>query len=104
MAARRSSVAKSEAAHDRPALVSPDEWRAIDRLLGLSERQSQIAWSLLVMGDETEESISVRLGISGHTVHSHLERLYRKLDVRSRSQLIRKLFEAYVELHRAERR
>jgi hypothetical protein len=38
------------------------------------------------------------LGIPRHTVHTYLDRLYRKLGVNSRAQLISVLFAAYVEM------
>jgi Bacterial regulatory proteins, luxR family len=43
------------------------------------------------------------LGISSHTVHTHLERLYHKLAVGSRAALISRIFVEYLSL-RAERR
>jgi hypothetical protein len=40
----------------------------------------------------------LRSRISRHTVHTYLDRLYRKLGVNSRAQLISVLFAAYVEM------
>ena len=43
-----------------------------------------------------EESIGRQLEISSHTVHAHINRLYSKLQVKSRSELIVHVFLTYV--------
>lgn len=81
-------------------LVFPaDTWRALARELKLSNRESQILHE--VFDDEKESVIAANLGISSHTVHTHLERLYRKLAVSSRVSLVRRIFAEYLRL-RAE--
>jgi DNA-binding CsgD family transcriptional regulator len=50
----------------------------------------------MLAGIEDEQGLATSLGISRHTIHTHLERLYRKLRVNSRSQLIAAVFVAYV--------
>lgn len=70
---------------DRDLLRSAD-WQLIDRELGLSAREHDIVE--LVLADVKESAMGARLGISPHTVHTHLERLYRKLGVRGRVQLV----------------
>jgi len=72
-----------------------DAWLAICRGLHLSEREAQVV--SLILRDESEGGIATQLGISVHTVHTHLERLYRKLDVTSRCQVVIRIFRAYVE-------
>jgi AraC-like DNA-binding protein len=52
----------------------------------------------LARNDLSEDQIARELGISAHTVHTHFERVYRKLGVRSRCQLIVSLFRAYSRL------
>jgi DNA-binding CsgD family transcriptional regulator len=74
--------------------INPKQWAAISNALQLSPRESQIANQLLMNRSESE--IATTLGISSHTVHSHVERLYRKLVVRSRAELLLRLFSAYV--------
>lgn len=69
-------------------------WDAIVTSLHLSDRESQVVRCLL--RDEPESVIADELRISPHTVHSHLERLYRKLHARSRCQVVIRIFEAYV--------
>ena len=82
--------------------VSPltdDEWTVVTLYLALSARESQVA--RFVLDDITDADIATRLSISPHTVHAHFGRLYRKLQVHSRHQLIVCLFNAYViQVHR----
>ena len=67
-------------------LLRTAEWRLIDRELKLSAREHDIVE--LVNADVKESAMGARLGISPHTVHTHLERLYRKLGVSGRVQLV----------------
>lgn len=66
--------------------VHSSEWQLIAEKLGLSNRQLQIVKCIFDGLDEA--SIGKRLRVSSHTIHSHLNRLYRKLNVRSRCELI----------------
>ena len=68
-------------------LFSEEQWQAIALSLGLSAREFQVLRP--IFDDEPDAAIACRLGISSHTVHTHLGRLYRKLGVRSRGQLSR---------------
>lgn len=79
------SFARSE--HDRCVVqvLLPSDWQKIAAFLKLSQRQVQIAQG--IVNDEPDTRIAERLGISFHTVHSHLERLYRKTGVNSRVAL-----------------
>ena len=74
--------------------LSNDEWRSITELLGLTDRQQQIVRCIFDGFDEP--SIAKVLGISCHTVHAHLNRLYRKIQVKSRCELIVRIFLAYL--------
>lgn len=78
------------------AFLAEGIWLAIVRALKLSAREAQIVW--LLLSDETEGTIASTLAISPHTVHTHLERIYRKLDVKSRSQVVIRIFQKYVEM------
>jgi len=71
-------------------------WVSMAVDLSLSRRELQIVQ--LVCRDDSEEDIASALGISRHTVHTYLDRLYRKLGVGSRAQLISVLFAAYVKM------
>lgn len=64
--------------------------------LGLSRRESEIL--RYILEDEPEVAIAELLNISQHTVHTHLERLYRKLGVNSRCQTTTRVFAEYVRL------
>ena len=77
------------------ALIVSDSWLSLMTSLGLSPRERRILESFL-NGIDGESLIAERLGISARTVHTHVERLYRKLGVRSRSQLLSSIFLAYV--------
>jgi DNA-binding CsgD family transcriptional regulator len=71
-------------------------WLLICTSLGLSSREADVC--SLALDDLSEDQIARELGISAHTVHTHFERVYRKLGVRSRCQLIVSLFRAYSRL------
>jgi len=71
-------------------------WMTIVESLRLSAREAEIA--RLLLDDATEGAIADALSISPHTVHTHLERLYRKLQVKSRCQVVTRIFRRYVEL------
>ncbi|WP_428389932.1 response regulator transcription factor [Mucisphaera sp.] len=77
-------------------LISEENWAALRARLQLSEREVQIAQA--VLEDRKELAIAMDLGISPHTVHTHLERLYRKLGVDSRLGLAVRLMRCQNEL------
>lgn len=77
-------------------LIDGQAWQAIAQSLKLSAREIQIAQ--LVLDDVKEASIARRLAISPHTVHTHLERLYHKLSVASRVELVVRLASHRLEL------
>lgn len=71
-------------------------WRRIRKHLRMSEREFEIAQALF--DDMNESEIADTLGISPHTVHTHLERLYRKTGVSSRVQLVVFVLHEYMDL------
>ena len=75
-------------------IFSDAEWEAISLSLRLSGRKFEIVQA--IFDDDTELAIAQRLGISQHTVHTHIERLYQKLDVGSRIQLVTCVVRQYV--------
>lgn len=79
-------------------LFDDGEWMPIRRALGLSPRESDIV--LRALAGEKESVIAIRLGISSHTVHSHVTRIYRKLSVSSRAELFVRLFAVHLMLAR----
>ncbi len=80
----------------RPAsnLLAPFEWQAIAARLHLSPRELQIAQGFLDGLDE--RSVAERICISEHTVHTYLQRLYRKMGVNSRCEFLIRLFVAFL--------
>jgi DNA-binding CsgD family transcriptional regulator len=77
-------------------LFGQDVWFYIAQRLSLSERELQITQG--VFDDKHENLIAQELRISSHTVHTHLERLYHKLRVSSRVELVVRLAECHLQL------
>lgn len=77
-------------------LLDAAAWKELGRRLGLSPRELQIARRLFA-GDK-ESAIATALGLSAHTVHTHVERLYDKFDVDNRAALLVRLFAAFLAL------
>ena len=67
-----------------------------DRSLTLSARELQIVHG--VFDDRTDFAIATALGISPHTVHTHIERLHHKLAVADRVELILRIIREFVAL------
>lgn len=78
------------------SLLTAETWVIIARSLALSGREAEIA--RLILHDDSEQAIADHLGISSHTVHTHMERLFRKLNVSSRCQVVVRIFQAYLRL------
>lgn len=74
-------------------LFSDGEWLDVARELKFSDRELEIV--RLCVDDLKESAIARRLAISGHTVHTHMERLHHKLGVGSRAALLVRVFEAW---------
>jgi DNA-binding NarL/FixJ family response regulator len=71
-------------------VFAPREWRSLSAALGLSPRESGIVRS--VFDGESEKRIAEQLGLSPHTVHTYIWRIYRKLQVQSREELLVRVF------------
>ena len=82
-------------------LISADEWTAIGRSLRLSAREIQMLEG--VFDGETEAGIARDLDISAHTVHNYLVRLYRKLEVNSRCELLIRVFGEHLAINVGQR-
>jgi DNA-binding NarL/FixJ family response regulator len=74
-------------------ILPPSAWQTIATSLRISARELQIIQE--IFDDRKEMAIAAELTISVHTVHTHLERLYRKLGVGSRVGLILCIFAEY---------
>lgn len=80
----------------RPSVVvAPDEWRAIGVALGLTCRETEVVRG--VFDGMAETASAAALDISVHTVHSHLQRIYRKTATRNRAALLVHVFTAHLE-------
>lgn len=44
----------------------------------------------LLLGGDSEKEVATKLGLSQHTVHIHVKKLYKRLDVSSRAELMAK--------------
>src|SRR5947207_14077118 len=76
----------------------PAEWRALASGLGLSPRECGIVRA--VFDGASEKHTAERFGLSPHTVHTYLWRLYRKLHVQSRAELLVRGFAGSVSRRR----
>jgi len=85
----------------RSGFLPDEKWDALSHRLRLSRREFEIV--RCIIDGSSEAGIARTLSISTHTVHTHLERLYRKLDVSTRSDLVVRLFAAYVTIESPDR-
>jgi DNA-binding NarL/FixJ family response regulator len=77
-------------------LLNDHAWSEIARTLGLTRRELQIVQS--VFDNLPEPGIAKRLRISEHTVHTHLNRLFKKLTVSTRTALVLRIIEQMMAL------
>ncbi len=91
-----SSGPKTSLANARPgrSVLSKRQWLSLARALQLSERELEIVQC--IFDDHTGAAMARELGISVHTIHTHLERLYRKLGVQTRSAVVVRVFAEYL--------
>jgi PAS domain S-box-containing protein len=66
-------------------------WNSIIRLSGLSSRQKEIIF--LVKDGSSTKQIAERLGLKESTVKNHLSSAYKKIGVKSRTELVRNLYQ-----------
>jgi DNA-binding CsgD family transcriptional regulator len=85
----------SSAMHSDRHILGPKDWQRIRGSLKLSGREIQITQH--IFDDAKAECIAADLGISVHTVNTYLQRLYLKLDIRSRSQLVLCVLRNHIE-------
>jgi DNA-binding CsgD family transcriptional regulator len=90
--ARRQRLASLTAAVRMLGRHSDQVEHALPRLSTLTARERDVIEHLV--GGVTDHQIARSLEISQRTVHKHLERIYRKLDVGSRTSLIAAIHQA----------
>lgn len=79
------------------SILPETTWQTLAASLRMSDRELEITKH--IFDDRKELAIACTLGISPHTVHTHLERLYHKLNVGSRVELVVAVFAAYLSMH-----
>ena len=84
------------------AVWSDAQWQTVADRLQLSEREFDIVRG--VLDDRKQSSIAARLGISSHTVHSYMVRLYLKLGVSSRMELAMRVMAEHLASQQEPRR
>ncbi len=92
-----SSYRPARPAKQNQFILSEATWQRLAASLRMSNRELEI--TKYIFDDRKECAIARELGISSHTVHTHVERLYRKLNVGSRVELVVAVFTAYISMH-----
>jgi len=82
------------------SLLTEHAWHEIGRTLGITKRELQIVQG--VFDNQHEADIAKRFKLSPHTIHMHLNRLFKKLAVTSRTELVLRIVEQLVALTLSE--
>ncbi|MGZ4972269.1 MAG: response regulator transcription factor [Limisphaerales bacterium] len=77
-------------------MLSPHAWTAIARKCRLSPRELQIVRG--IFENHTDHAIGSSLGISRHTIHTYLSRLFRKLNATTRTQVVLRIMQQFLIL------
>ena len=80
--------------HPGRSILTYAAWKTVAKSLRISDRELEIIQG--IFDDQKEFAIADELMISVHTVHTHLERLYRKLGVSSRVALVLYILSEYL--------
>jgi DNA-binding CsgD family transcriptional regulator len=75
-----------------PIVIEDDGERLVELTPGITTREREIL--LLTLRGESARQVSERLGISWHTVRTHLKNVYRTLGLKGRAQIDRLASEA----------
>ena len=81
-------------------MLSELAWLEIAKALGLTKRELQIVQG--VFDNLPKAGIAKRFQISDHTVHTHLNRLFKKIAVTTRTELVLRIMEQMITLTRSE--
>lgn len=91
-----SSHVNSAAGGRHRSILTKAQWRSIADALHLSDREFQVLQG--IFDGDKELAIGQALGISPHTVHAHVQRIYNKLGVHGHCELIIRIFATYISL------
>jgi DNA-binding CsgD family transcriptional regulator len=104
MSRKKSSNEPMPAAGRRHAsgtgVMGYEAWRQIAKSLRLSPREMEITRG--IFNNHTEKAMADDLRLSSHTIHAHINRLFRKLNVNTRTDLVLLVVEQLLTLTRAE--
>jgi DNA-binding CsgD family transcriptional regulator len=78
------------------AMFCDPAWKEIRRSLRFSGRELEIVRGMF--DDQKESAIAASLGIAPGTVHTHIERLYHKLGITDRAQLLVRVMREFLTL------
>ena len=82
------------------AILSDHAWSEIAKALRITKRELQIIQG--VFDNLTQAAIAHRLNMTEHTAHTHLNRLFAKLTVTTRTELVLRVMEHLIALTLAE--
>ena len=100
MPSPRRSRSEKIAATLRPSPFHPSEWQRVSEKLGFSTQQGRIVE--LILRGASDKEIAAVLGLSRHTVRTYLSRIFARLGVSDRLELVIHVFVAV--LHEGEHR
>ncbi len=78
------------------AIFCERAWDNVARKLGLSRRELQVLWGMF--DGLTESAIAAEMSVSLRTVHTHVERLHRKLHVTHQVALVMRVVAEFLKL------
>lgn len=81
-------------------ILSDHAWSEIAKALAITKRELQIIQG--VFDNLTQAAIAHRLNMTEHTAHTHLNRLFVKLTVSTRTDLVLRIMEQMIALTLAE--
>lgn len=81
-------------------MLGDHAWLEIAAALNVTKRELQIIQA--VFDNLHKTAIAHRIGISVHTTHTHLNRLFKKLNVTTRTELVLRIMEQMIALTLSE--
>ncbi len=75
-------------------MFTPEQWGKIHNILNVTNREMDVV--RLIVAHESEKEVARDLGIKLSTVHSHILRIYQKLGINCRSELIARVYDAHI--------